>query len=105
MTLADLEKLMIEKGVTIRTIPYKIKGVYDVCHYAKFVNKPNVCSAQCVYLPEYKREMLVVYELVNEKYAGKFLVECTCGTGSSVHFSAKKYYNTLEEAVASLIEC
>ena len=96
MEIKELEDIMITHSVVLRAIPKKVVGVYEKQHIDSYP------TGTIQYLERYKREMLVVESI--PKNAGKFIFECQRNTSSSVHFSGKKFFDSIEEAVADLLE-
>ena len=94
MDINELQRLMQETGACIRAIPLRQRDIVEVRH------KKDYPNGRVIFLPEFKREM-VVDESVPED-AGKFLIEVHCGTNSMVRFLGKKWYDTLEEAAETL---
>lgn len=86
-----LQKIMVEKALSIRAIPKSIRGVVEVRH------KEQYPDGHAEYLDRFGREMWV-YERQPE-HGGQFIVESNCGTSSMVKFYGKRYYNSLEEIV------
>ena len=95
MTLVELEKILIEHGVALRAIPAEMYEVYEKAHAEKFPD------GQIIYLDEFKRKMLVRKR--TPQNAGKFVFEYNCGTGCMVRFSGQQYYDSIEEAIGSLL--
>lgn len=96
MDIKDLEKIMVEHGVVLRAIPMKVTGIYETRHQKKFPN------ARVEYLEDFKREMLIDERVpIN---AGRFIFEANQGTGSLVKFYAKKFYDSIEEAIEDLLK-
>ncbi len=95
MTVEELQQIMIEKGVVIRAIPMKIRGIYEKEKINKYPN------GTIQYLPEFKREMLVCESVPQN--AGKFIIEQNQGSLSTVKFCGKEYFDTIEDAVKSLV--
>ena len=85
---------MAEYGVCLRAIPNRVRSVVEAQHIDKYH------TGKIVFLPEYKREMLVVDSI--PEHAGQFLVEKHLGTSSTVRFANKKFYTTLEAAVSEI---
>jgi len=91
MDIQLLEEIMITHGIVLRAIPRKVRGVYDKRHLDKYPN------GIITYLEEYKRDMLVVETIPQN--AGKFIFESVKSTRSTVSFSGKKYFDSIEEAI------
>lgn len=97
MDIKELEDVMALYGVVLRAIPkVPIRGVYEKRHIDIYP------TGRIEYLPEYKREMLVVETM--SKQAGKFLYEFSRGTTSGVNFSGKKYFDTIELAIEDILK-
>lgn len=94
MDIKEMEELMLEHGVVLRAIPRKSRVVLGKIHIDKYP------QGTIQYLEEYKREMLVFYEV--PKNAGKFIFECVGHTDSMVRFYAAKFYDGIEEAFEDL---
>ena len=93
-SLETLTQLMLKHNITIRTIPQKIKHVYEL-HYAK-----HFPQAEITYMEEFKREMLVYYTIPENP--GKFIYEQVSNTDSLVSFRSRgkrQYFDTLEELI------
>lgn len=86
-----LQKVMIENGLAIRAIPTTSKTVVEIRNKDRFPN------GHAQYIEEYKREMWVDERKNN--HGGQFVVECNCGTDKTVHFSGKRFYNSIEELI------
>lgn len=95
MTIQELEQIMIENAVTIKAIPKKVISVFEKSHLVEYPN------GRIQYLEAYKREMLVVETI--PKNAGKFVIGMNTGNSSVVRYEGK-FYGSIEEAVADLIE-
>lgn len=89
VTLEDLQRLMVEKGCSIRAIPLMSRVVVELRHKDKFPN------GHAQYLEGFNREMWV--EERKNAHGGQFVVESNCGTGATIRFSGKKFYTSLEE--------
>lgn len=96
MDLNELNDIFINKGIVLRAIPRKVKGIYEKSHAHDFPD------GKIQYLDEFRREMLVL-EYVPE-HAGEFLIEFAKNTDSIVRFSEKKYFVSLEDALTSILE-
>lgn len=94
MDLKELEKIMIEYGVVIRAIPMTVREVYAKEHIKKYPN------GEIKYLPEYKKEMLVVIRVPQS--AGKFVIESAKHTMTQIQFRGIEYFDTIEDAIKSL---
>lgn len=94
MTIQELEQIMVENAVTIKAIPEKVVSIFEKSHLNEY---PNGCIQ---YLEQYKREMLVVETV--PKNAGKFVIGRNTGNSSVVRYEGK-FYNSIEEAVADLL--
>lgn len=94
MDLSTLQKIMVQNGLAIRAVPMMQRIVVDILHKNEFPD------GHAEYLEEYKREMWVV----NRKniHGGQFVVESNCGTSAIIHFSNKKFYNSIEELIADI---
>lgn len=89
MNLDILQKIMIEKGLSIRAIPMANRIVVELRHKDDFPN------GHVQYLEEFKREMWV--EERQNPHRGQFVVESNCGTRATVKFSGKRFYNSLQD--------
>lgn len=99
MSIEQLQSIMIEHGVTIRAIP-KIK-----------VSRWSIPFYSEKYLKQIRG--IVVYDSIRKIYmdeiteypknAGKFIIVPNCGTDSMINFNKPKYYNSIEDAINSLI--
>lgn len=96
MDVKTLEEIMAAHSVVLRAIPKVLVEVYETRHITTYPH------GVIKYLERFKREMLVV-ERIPEN-AGKFIFELAPNTSSTVKFYAKKYYNSIEEAVNGLLE-
>lgn len=86
-----LQKIMVEKALSIRAIPKSIQGVVEARH------KDQYPDGHLEYLDRFGREMWV-YERYPE-HGGQFVVQRNCGTSSTVTFYGKHYYDSLEEII------
>ena len=91
MIIELLDKFIKEKGLAIRYIPEKIRSAYDVNDHTL----KSIPNGEVQYLPEYKREMLVVYTV--PKHAGELLVTQCKHTMKNVDFSQGMYFKDLGE--------
>lgn len=96
MDIKELEEIMVSHGVVLRAIPKKTRSIYERYHIDKYPR------GTIQYLEEFKREMLV-FESIPEN-AGKFIFECEKNTSATVHFSGKKYFDSIEQAVEDLLK-
>ncbi len=85
---------MVENAITIKAIPEKVVSIFEKSHLDKYPN------GRIQYLDKYKREMLVVETV--PKNAGKFVIGVNTGNSSVVRYEGK-FYNSIEEAVADLL--
>lgn len=92
--LNTLQKCMVENGLAIRAVPIMRRIVVDLRHKHEFPN------GHAEYLEEYKREMWV--ENRKNTHGGQFTVESNCGTNATIHFSGKKFYDSIEEFIVDL---
>jgi len=86
---------MVEHGVCIRAVPNRWNKILEAQHINEYPD------GKIVFLPEYKREMLVVDTV--PKCAGKFLVKTGLGTGAGVNFTGGEFYDSLEEVVDAIM--
>lgn len=94
MDTKELYKIMVEHGVVLRAIPDKIVKIYEKQHFDKYPD------GTIKYMEEFEREMLIVEQTpIN---AGKIIMEQRKDTGSIVVFTGKKFYDSIEQAVADL---
>ena len=96
MTVVELEKIMIEHGVTLRAIPTEVYGVYEKTHAEEFPD------GQILYLDRFKQEMVIVKRIPEN--AGKFIFKRNCDTASAVRFEGQRYYDSIEEAIEALLQ-
>lgn len=94
MDIKELENIMVTHGVVLRAIPNKTTGIYEKRHIDQFPD------GKIMYLEDFKRAMLVIEKI--PKNAGKFILECEKNTLSTVKFTGRKYFDSIEEAVNSL---
>lgn len=92
--IAELEAVMVEYGVVMRAIPKVVKAVYGTAHIGRFP------TGRVQYLPEFKREMLIVER--TPRNAGKFIFEYAQNTDTTVRFRGATYYDTIGQAVDAL---
>lgn len=95
MNIKELETIMAKYGVAIRAIPEMARDVFDVRHKDKYPD------GRVQFLPEYKRDMLVVER--RPEHGGQFIMEHGLKTMSGVSFKGKKYYASIEEAINDLL--
>lgn len=100
MNIKELEELMISKGVVIRAIPRQSIEIYEKFHIDSLKNQG--VKVEVKYLEKYKREMAVV-ERVPEN-SGKFVIEINQGASSIVKFKDKVFYDSIEEAIESIMK-
>jgi len=95
MTTQEIEQIMIEKGITVRAIPKKIISHWTI----QEKNIPN-CKNKIIYNEKGKpfEEKIKVPE-----NGGKFIIVNNCGNDSLVNFKNCKYFNSIDEAIKSLI--
>jgi hypothetical protein len=105
MNIQELEKIMIEKGISIRAIPEKIINHWTI----QDKDIPN-CKNKIIYNENGKpfEEKITI-----PKNGGKFMIVENCDTYQMVNFAkwnkdftrAKQnlYFDSIEEAVNSLI--
>lgn len=91
MNLELLQQIMIENGLAIRAIPKTRRIVVELRHKEEFPD------GHAQYLEEFNREMWV--EERSNSHGCQFVVERNCGTKSTVEFSGKKFYSSLEELI------
>lgn len=96
MDTNELGRLMVRSGACIRAIPSILRVVVEPRHINDYPN------GKIIYLPEYKREMLVA-EYV-PKHEGQFLVKICHHTNARVDFNGLKFYDTLEDAATVIAE-
>jgi len=94
MDLNYLGQLMVKHGAVIRAIPESVRHVLEKSHAAEFP------SGEVKFLPEYKREMLVLY--THPIHAGQFTVELAKHTTAGIQFTGSRFFNTLEEVAKYL---
>ena len=98
MNIQELEKIMIEHGVIIRAItPFHI-SIYEVRHKDKYSN------AEEYYDKQLKRNMIRVKTEHSNKVARKFIIETMADTSSTVKFYKPIFYNSIEDAIQSLLK-
>lgn len=96
MNLDFLQKVMVEKGLSIRAIPLTSRIVVELRHRDEFPN------GHAEYLEEFHREMWV--EVRKNKHGGQFVVESKCATHSMVNFSGKKFYDSLMSLIEDVVK-
>ncbi len=96
MTIEALGQLMVEHGACIRATPNIVRDVLEARHINEYPD------GKIVFLPEYKRNMLVVEKI--PKHAGQFLVKTGLSTMARVDFNGAEFYDTLEDAVAAIVK-
>jgi len=97
LTIDDLQQLMVTHGLVIRAIPYEQTFYLDVIHQNKYPD------GVIEYNPVYNRQMLTITRS-NTNLGGKFLIEQDFGRTSMVRFSGKKTYDSIQEAVDSILD-
>jgi len=104
MTIEELEKIMVEKGISIRAIPMKI-----VEHW----------SIQDKHIPHCKNEIVYIKGKAFEKKikipenGGKFMIVENCGNSQMVNFKKwnrdftgpekNLYFDSIEDAIKSIL--
>ena len=92
MTIETMQKIMIEKGITIRAIPMEVISFWTA--QEKDMGRDGVFFDGKRYL-----EKKVKYP----ENGGKFIIQSNCGNDSQVRFIKPVYYDTIEEAINSLL--
>ena len=100
VTVAELEKIMIEKCIAIRAMPKEVRGIYEKSNFKRFSKDKKYTSCEIKYLKDFKREMCVVKSI--PKGAGKFVIEQAKSNMSDVNFHGI-YFDSIEDAVKSII--
>ena len=95
MDIAELEKIMQERGVVLRAIPNKVREVYEASHQDQFPD------GRLEYLENYGRVMLV--REYAPQHAGQFLIESVKSTSATVWFQPR-FYPHIEDAVKDLVD-
>jgi len=106
MTLEQLQMIMIEKGVTIRAIPKVHKSYWTIPAYTeKWIRRISEKeNSNIVYDSNNKETCKYLEEKIEyPKNGGKFIIVSNCGSGAMVNFNNHKYYDTIEEAIKTLI--
>ena len=85
------EKFVRDNNLVIRAIPEKVRGTYDVNEH----NLKKFPQGEVKYLPEYKREMIVVFTV--PAHAGEILVTRCKHTMGNVEFSGGVYFKSFDE--------
>lgn len=96
MDIHELGQLMVEHRACLRAIPNKVRSVLEASHADEYP------TGKIVFLPEFKREMLVVESVPD--HAGQFLVKTGLGTMAMVDFNNLKFYETLEDAIKAMMK-
>ncbi len=96
-TINELSELMIEKRLTIRAIPRIVRVIHEVKHK----DLPQLQPGRVEFLREYGREMFIHEKRPTN--GGKFLIVQNCGTSSMISFQKQKFYDTLGDAIASIV--
>ena len=96
MDIKELENLMISHGLVIRAIPMTTTEICETRHIKLFPH------GEIKYLEKYKREMLVIN--TPTKHGGKFIIQCVRNTMAKVDFNKSKYFDSIEQAVESVVE-
>lgn len=91
MGLEILENLMINHGLAIRAIPKNTYSLYEARYIKDYPN------GEIKYIEQFKREMLIVKNTI--PHGGEFIVEIAQHTNSTVKFSGKQYYKSLDEII------
>ena len=91
MTIEMFEKFVRENNLVIRAIPEMVRGAYDVNDN----NLKKYSHGEVKYLPEYKREMIVVYTV--PAHAGEFLVTRCTNAMCNADFSGGVYFKSFDE--------
>ena len=105
MNIQELEKIMIEKGISIRAIPEKI-----ITHWTiQDKDIPN-CKNKIIYNENGKpfEEKITI-----PKNGGKFMIVENCGSSQMVNFKKwnrdftgpekNLYFNSIDEAIKSIL--
>lgn len=95
MTIKELEKIMIEYGITIRAIPHYDRSTIDIRHKAQY---PNAIE---YFDPRFHRNMLRTKK--ENCHAGEFMVVKNTDTCEIVSFFKPKYFNSIEEAIQWIV--
>lgn len=90
----ELEALILRHGAIIRAVPTETKSVYEISHAAEHP------GGQIKYLPEYGREMLVVWR--RHAAGGQFLLKTSESAGATVKFTMHDAYGSLEDVLGAL---
>ena len=87
--ISDLEKIMVRDNICIRAVPQKITSIIETRHIDMFP------EGKIIYLPDFKREMLVIEE--TPANPGTFVFEKLKGKNGTVRFSPKIFYKSLTD--------
>lgn len=98
MTIQELEKIMIENGITIRAIPKEIVSYW----YIQDKGIPN-CKNEI----GYNKRGRALKKIVNiPKNGGKFIIKSNCDNGDIISFRGLEleYFDSIEHAIKSIQE-
>lgn len=95
MNMQELERVMVEYGIVIRAIPHYDTSTIEVQH------KEQYPEAVEYFDPRFNRNMLRVKKA--NHHGGKFIITKMTFTGGMVSFYDPKYYDSIEEAVKTLL--
>jgi hypothetical protein len=103
--LKTLERLMIERGLTIRAIPKEYKETWskyaDNCNECKR-NKDNDKKMNRTCVMEFNNNKEFCVFTRKPKNGGKFLIVDNCGNGSMIRFDGKKYFDSINDIIEDL---
>lgn len=101
--LEELARLMVERGACLRAIPMSVRETVEARHASdKRYENPAYVKKEIKFLEGFRREMFVAER--RPEHAGMFLLETGLGTMSTVRFSGKEYYGSLDEVLDALRE-
>ena len=96
MDIIAVQNKMIELGLCIRAIPMTRTFIYEASH--KDMYPDGVVFYDDVYR---KRDMLRVVR--QNDHGGKFMI-CRAGSGETVRFNNRFYFDSIEDALNSMVE-
>lgn len=101
--LEELARLMVERGACLRAIPMSVRETVEARHASdKCYENPAYVKKEVKFLEGFRREMFVAER--RPEHAGMFLLETGLGTMSTVRFSGREYYGSLDEVLDALRE-
>jgi len=95
MDIIAVQDKMIELGLCIRAIPMTSTNVYEATHKDRHPDG-------VVYYDDHRKAYML--RVVRQNlYGGKFLV-CMAGTGETVKFYERVFFDSIEDALNSMAE-